>query len=305
MATNSPPRQPVWRSLLYVPVNVEKYVDKAHTRGADCIQLDLEDSIPGSEKDRARVLVNDAARRVRKAGADVVVRINRPLAMAVRDIEASVGENVNGLAISKVESASHLRLLDELVSELELRRGLSAGHTRFIAMIETPAAFFQMHDIALSTGRLSAMNIGGEDLASECGMEPTEHTLLMPKQQMILAARAAGLMPLGFLASVASFDDWDAFRVMVRRSRQFGFLGAGCIHPGQVPIVNQEYSPSAREVAHATSIVSEYAKAQSSGRGSFAVDGKMIDAPIVRRAQDLLERHAAIHDRDAKVALLR
>ncbi len=305
MATNSPPRQPVWRSLLYVPVNVEKYVDKAHTRGADCIQLDLEDSIPESEKDRARTLVSDAARRVRKAGADVVVRINRPLAMAVRDIEASVGENVNGLAITKVESASHLRLLDELVSELELSRGLSMGHTRFIAMIETPAAFFQMYDIALSTGRLSAMNIGGEDFALECGMEPTEHTLLMPKQQMILAARAAGLMPLGFLASVASFGDWDAFRAMVRRSRQFGFMGAGCIHPGQVPIVNQEYSPSAPEVAHSMRIVDENAKAQSSGRGSFAVDGKMIDAPIVRRAQDLLERHAAIQDRDAKVALLR
>src|SRR2546423_5409900 len=172
---------PVWRSLMYVPVNVEKYVDKAHTRGADCIQLDLEDSIPESEKDRARVLVTGGARRVRRAGADVVVRINRPLAMAVRDIEASVGENVNGLAITKVESASHLRLLDELVSELELRRGLSIGHTRFIAMIETPAAFFQMHDIALSTGRLSAMNIGGGELAAAMGMETTKNTPPLPQ----------------------------------------------------------------------------------------------------------------------------
>ena len=303
--SSKPPPRPLWRSLLYVPVNVEKYVDKAHTRGADCIQLDLEDSIPEPEKDRARALVLDAARRVRKGGADVVVRINRPLAMAVRDIEASVGENVNGLAITKVESASHLRLLDELVSELEVRRGLSMGHTRFIAMIETPAAFFQMCDIALSTDRLSAMNIGGEDFALECGMEPTEHTLLMPKQQMILAARAAGLMPLGFLGSVASFGDWGAFRTMVRHSRQFGFLGAGCIHPGQVPIVNQEYSPSEAEVAHSMRIVDENAKAESSGHGSFTVDGKMIDAPIVRRAQDLLERHAAVQDRDAKLAFLR
>jgi citrate lyase subunit beta/citryl-CoA lyase len=303
--SSKPPPRPLWRSLLYVPVNVEKYVDKAHTRGADCIQLDLEDSVPESEKDRARALVNDAARRVRKWGADVVVRINRPLAMAVRDIEASVDENVNGLAISKVESPGHLRLLDELVSELEVRRGLSMGHTRFIAMIETPAAFFQMCDIALSTDRLSAMNIGGEDFALECGMEPTEHTLLMPKQQMIFAARAAGLMPLGFLGSVASFGDWGAFRTMVRHSRQFGFLGAGCIHPGQVPIVNQEYSPSEAEVAHSMRIVDENAKAESSGRGSFTVDGKMIDAPIVRRAQDLLERHAAVQDRDAKLASLR
>ena len=100
-------------------------------------------------------------------------------------------------------------------------------------MIETPAAFFQMAAIAQSRApRLAAMNIGGEDFALETGMEPTEETLLMPKQQMIFAARAAGLMPLGFIASVAAFGDWDAFARMVRRSRQFGFMGAGCIHPG-------------------------------------------------------------------------
>src|SRR3954466_13893446 len=96
---------PVWRSLMYVPVNVEKYVDKAHTRGADCIQLDLEDSVPEAEKEHARSLVQPAAARVRRGGADVIVRINRPLSMAVRDIEASVGEGVNGLAITKVTGA--------------------------------------------------------------------------------------------------------------------------------------------------------------------------------------------------------
>ena len=139
---------PVWRSLMYVPVNVEKYVDKAHTRGADVIQLDLEDSVPPAEKERARTLVEKAAARVRRGGADVVVRINRPLSMAVRDIEAAVGASVNGLAITKADSAGHIQLLDELVSELEMERNLSPGHTRFIAMIETPGAYFQMPAIA-------------------------------------------------------------------------------------------------------------------------------------------------------------
>src|SRR3954451_774660 len=94
---------PVWRSLLYVPVNVEKYVEKAHTRGADCIQLDLEDSVPPAEKDHARTLVAPAAARVRRGGADVIVRINRPLAMTVRDIEACVGPDVDGLVITKID----------------------------------------------------------------------------------------------------------------------------------------------------------------------------------------------------------
>ncbi len=293
------PGLPVWRSLLYVPVNVEKYVDKAHTRGADCIQVDLEDSVPAAEKDRARTLVPAVAARVRRGGADVVVRINRSLVAAVRDIESSVGPDVNGIAVTKVQGADHLRLLDELVSDLEDQRGLPIGHTRFIAMVETPAAFFRMAEIARAVGRLAAMNIGGEDFALENGMAPSEETLQMPKQQMIFAARSAGLMPLGFVASVAGFGDWEAFRAMVRRSRQFGFMGAGCIHPGQVLIVNEEYSPAAGEVAYAQRVIVENARAEAAGRASFALDGRMIDVPVVERARRLLDRHAAIGVREA------
>jgi citrate lyase subunit beta / citryl-CoA lyase len=292
------PGLPVWRSLLYVPANVEKYVDKAHIRGADCIQVDLEDSVPAAEKDRARILVPAVAARVRRGGADVVVRINRPLQDAIRDLEAAIGPEVNGIAVTKVQSAEHLRLLDEVVSGLEARRGLSAGHTRFIAMIETPQAFFRMPEIALAVDRLVAMNIGGEDFALENGMAPVEETLQMPKQQMIFAARSAGLMPLGFVASVAGFGDWPAFRAMVRRSRQFGFMGAGCIHPGQVPIVNEEYSPAEEEVAYARRVIVENVTAEAAGRASFALDGKMVDVPVVQRAQRLLDRHAAIQARE-------
>ncbi len=292
------PGLPVWRSLLYVPVNVEKYVEKAHTRGADCILLDLEDSVPAAEKDNARKLVAQAAKRVRRGGADVAVRINRPDAMAPRDLEACVGPDVNGIAVTKVDDAAHLRRLDELVAKLESKRGLAPGHTRFIAMVETPAAFFRMPEIASAVERTVAMDIGGEDFALETGMEPTEEALLMPKQQMIFAARAAGILPLGYIASVASFGDIEAFRRMVKRSRQYGFMGASCIHPAQVTIVNEEYSPSSEEVVHAKRVIEENAKAKAAGRASFAIDGKMIDVPVVVRAERLLERHAAILARE-------
>jgi citrate lyase subunit beta/citryl-CoA lyase len=290
---------PVWRSLLYVPVNVEKYVEKAHTRGADCIQLDLEDSVPAAEKAHARALVAQAAGRVRRAGADVVVRINSPLQAALEDLQAAVCAEVDGIAVTKVPDASYVRRIDEVVSALEAKRGLPDGRIRLIAMIETPAAFFEMPAIARSSARLVAMNIGGEDFALEAGMEPTEETLLMPKQQMIFAARAAGLMPLGFIASVAGFGDREAFRRMVRRSRQFGFMGASCIHPGPVPIVNEEYSPSAEEIAFSKRVLSEDEKARASGRASFAIDGKMIDVPVVERARRLIARAEAIQRREA------
>lgn len=291
---------PVWRSLLYVPVNVEKFVDKAHTRGADCIQLDLEDSVPAAEKDSARALVGTAAARVRRSGADVVVRINRPLSLAVRDIEASVCPAVDGLAITKVDGPAHIRLIDELVSELEEKAGMPLGHTRLIAMIETPQSFFEMRAIAEASPRVAAMNIGGEDFALECGMEPTDEALFMPKQSMIIAARAAGVMPLGFIGTVADFSDWDRFGAMVRRSRQLGFEGASCIHPGQVPIVNEAYTPSPADVAYAERVIAGDAEAKSRGRASFQLEGRMIDIPVVSRARRLIERHRAIGERIAR-----
>ena len=294
------PNLPVWRSLLYVPANVERFVEKAHTRGADCIQLDLEDSVPASEKDAARQQVAAAATRVRRGGADVVVRINSPMDISVKDLNASIGEDVDGIAVTKAESVDQIKRIDEIISRLEATRGVKSGHTRLIAMIESPAAFFQMPAIAAASPRLAAMNIGGEDFALETGMEPTEETLLMPKQQMIFAARSAGIMPLGFIDSVASFGDLEAFARMVRRSRQFGFMGAGCIHPGQVPIVNQQYSPSAEEVAYAEKIVEQDAIHIAAGRASWSLDGKMIDVPVVTRARALLERQRAIASREAR-----
>jgi citrate lyase subunit beta/citryl-CoA lyase len=215
-----------------------------------------------------------------------------------------VGPDVDGIAVTKVESADHIKRIDEHISRLESARGMRAGHTRLIAMIESPGAFFQMPAIAASSERLAAMNIGGEDFALETGMEPSEATLLMPKQQMIFAARAAGIMPLGFIDSLASFADLEAFANMVRRSRQFGFMGAGCIHPSQVSIVNRYYSPSEEEVAYATRIVDGDAVHAAAGRGSWSLDGKMIDVPVVVRAQRLLERAAAIAARAARTSPL-
>jgi len=291
---------PVWRSLMYVPVNVDKYVDKAHTRGADVIQLDVEDSVPPAEKAKARTLVEAAAKKVRRAGADVVVRINRPLSLAVRDLEHSICPDVDAIACTKVDSASHIRLLDELVTELEEKRSMPAGHTKFIAMVETADAFFRIHEIVRASERIVATCIGGEDFALDNNMQPTGEALFYPKQHMIFAANSAGIMPIGFVDSVAGFGDWDKFRKMVRRSRDFGFMGAGCIHPGQVTIVNEEYTPTNDEVEYARKLVKLDQEAAAAGRGSWSLDGKMIDIPIIVRAQKLIKRFDAIKAREAK-----
>jgi len=291
---------PVWRTLLFVPVNVERFVEGAHRRGADAVHLDLEDSVPEAEKDNARKRVEAAAQRVRRGGADVVVRINRPLDQAVRDIEACVCPEVDAISVTKVASPSHLQLLDDLVSTLEQKRGLPIGRIRFIGMIETADAFFQAREIARATPRLAALNLGTEDFALSVGMEPEPEAVLYPKQHILFAARAAGLIPLGFVGSVAEFGDQEKFRAMIRRSRRIGFEGANCIHPGQVKIVNEEYSPRPEEVAAARDLITLNEAAKAEGRGSFAVDGKMIDLPVLLRAERVLARYAAIELRNAR-----
>jgi citrate lyase subunit beta/citryl-CoA lyase len=293
---------PVWRSLLFVPVTAKRFVDGAARRGADAIILDLEDSVAASEKERARTLVPEAAEIVSRGGADVVVRINRPLRLAVRDIEAVIGPRVVALALPKTDSAEHVRLIVEIVDEVEAERGVAAGTTRLIAMVETAAAFFRIAEIARAHPRLCALNLGAEDFATSAGIAPDAEALSMPKQVAVFAARAAGIMPLGFIGTVAEFHDLDGFRSTIRRSRRFGFIGASVIHPSQVPILNEEFRASAEETARARRVVSAYDKALAEGVGAVTVDGKMIDVPVVERARLLLERENAITAREARSA---
>jgi citrate lyase subunit beta/citryl-CoA lyase len=288
---------PVWRSLLYVPANVERFVSKAHTRGADGIILDLEDSVPPGEKGSARASIEKAAALVGQDGADVLVRINRPLDMAVRDIEAVVSPNVRALLLPKLEGPDHVRLLAELVDDVEARKGMEPGHTLFGAMVESASAFFQMEHIAKAHPRVAALMIGGEDFSLSVGMEPATDTLLYPKHLSVIAARAAGVIPLGLMGTVADYQDLDEARKDAELSRRFGMEGGSCIHPSIVPVLNEAFTPTANDVASAQRIVDAYRTATAEGRGSIEIDGHMIDVPVVLRAERLLERDAAIHRR--------
>lgn len=287
---------PAWRSLLFVPVIRDKFVASAHTRGADGIILDLEDSVPEAEKDRARTLVAAAARAVGKGGADVLVRINRPWHQAFRDIEAAVGSGVMGLVCPKVESPEHLIVIAELLDTFEAQRGLTPGHTRLVALVETADAYFRVREIAKATPRLVAITLGAEDFALSVGMQPIGETLQSPKQTVIIAARAAGIIPLGFMGTVADFGDLEVFRQVVRRSRAFGFAAATVIHPSQIAILNEEYGVSPAALDRARRMIAAYDEAMAKGLGAVTFEGKMIDVPVVEREKALIaqaERFAA------------
>lgn len=291
---------PCWRSLLYVPVNVDRFVDKAHTRGADGIILDLEDSIAPSAKAEARTLVPAAAEKVRRGGADVLVRINRPWRLAVRDIEASVGPLVDALALPKLSGADHVQLIDEVVSEVEAEQGLEQGRTRFIAMIETADAYLRMEEIARASPRIAAITLGGEDFSAALAMESDADSLYVPKIQTVIVANAAGILPLGFVGSIADFNDSDGFRGIVERSLRLGFAGAAGVHPKQITVLNDVHRPSDADVDTARRMIAAYDEAYAQGIGAVVFEGKMIDVPVVDRARLVIRRHEAILAREAR-----
>ncbi len=281
-----------WRSILYVPAHLNQYIDKAAASGADAVQLDLEDSVPFEHKAAARAALAPAVAALRRHGVDVLVRVNRPLELAVPDIQAAVHAGADAISLPKIMSADHVRLLAEVVADAEGQRDVRAL-TQLIAIIETAGAFAQMTAIAMASPRIVALMLGSEDFALDCGAVAEEDVLQLPKQQMQIAASAAGVAALGYIGSVADFRDLQAFRAMVRRSRRFGFIGGTCIHPSQVHILNEEFGLSPAETAQARRLINAYEAGLLEGRGAIELDGRMVDEPMVERARRTLRRAAS------------
>ncbi len=299
MSARTPAEMLIWRSLLFVPANNGRFIDKAHLRGADAVILDLEDSVPAGERPDARRTLMESAELAARGGADILVRINAEPLESAADLDAAVHPGVCALLVPKVENAETLRRLSADVSRLEAQRAMAVGSVRFVVLVESAAGLLHAEGIARADARNVALELGGEDFALSTGMAPDAETLAVPKQMALYAARAAGLMPLGILGSIADYADLDAYRATAERSRRFGFEGAACIHPSGVPILNEVFTPRAAEAAHARRLVDAYAAAQRAGSGAVSVDGKMVDVPVVERAQKLLARLEAIRAREA------
>lgn len=284
------PNLPTWRSLLFVPAIAERFVAKAHTRGADVIILDLEDSVPPAEKEAARAALPGAAAQVGQGGAEVCVRINRPLELAVPDIAAAVMPAVTALMLPKVMGPEHVKLLSEVVTAREQALGLPLGHTRFIAIVETPQALPHLAAIAGADPRVVALGLGVEDLSTELEAVPSADLLYHFGMMVVAAARGAGILPFGSIGPFADFNDLEGYRESLRRSRRLGFACTACIHPLHVPIINEEYGPSAEEVDRARRLIATFEEGVAKGLGAVAFEGAMIDLPVVERARRLLAR---------------
>ncbi|MES0120239.1 CoA ester lyase [Mesorhizobium sp. C277A] len=279
---------PRWRSLLFVPAHVPRFVEAAHERGADGVILDLEDSVPQDQKDEARRQLSESVAKVARKGASVLVRVNRGLRALAADLDAAAVAGVDALVLPKTDSAEWVSEIANAVSEFERERNLPLGRIQFLAQIETPGALQRLATIASAHPRMVAMALGPEDFSAAIGGAPEFDLLLTPNLAVLFAARAAGLLPLGFIGSIGQFSDIDKLREAAAHARRLGFAGALAIHPTQVAIFNEAFSPSAQEVEWARAVVAAENDAADRGLSAFSLDGRMVDPPVVRRAHEIL-----------------
>jgi len=276
------------RSLLYVPVSSERFLAKAHERGADAIILDLEDAVAPARKDAARARVGEAVVMTRRGGAVIFVRINSEHDRVRLDAEAACRAGADGLLVPKVRAAATIAALADFLGAIEQTIGRKA--MSLVPMIEDPGAVLDARTIATASPRVFALMTGGEDLATALDAEPSPEVLRFPKLLVHLAAKAAGIRSFGLLRTVADYNDLAGIEKSAHEARRFGFDGASCVHPTVVPILNRAFSPSPAELDHARALVAAFDAAQAAGEGAFEFEGRMVDEPVVRRARALIKK---------------
>jgi|CXWL01.1.fsa_nt_gi citrate lyase subunit beta/citryl-CoA lyase len=274
------------RSLLFVPASASQtMLDRAAEHGADALIVDLEDGVAADRKPEARRTLTAVITGLAKRSVAVLLRVNADPAQWALDLEAVPLERLSAVMLPKVEAAA---ALDLLASALD---AAGAGALPIVALIESPAGVLESASIARHH-RVAAIGFGAEDHATALGVAPTPMALAWPAAQVVHAAHAYGRACWGLAASVSEIADLQSFSSAVRDARAIGFTGSVCIHPRQVSIVNAGFSPSADELAWARRVVEADRLARACGLGATQLDGRMIDRPIVQRAQRWLAAEA-------------
>ena len=287
-------RDRIRRTRLFVPGSTPKFFAKAGLCGPDVVILDLEDGVVPQEKDTARLLVRNALLAVDFRGAERTVRIN-PLPLGLEDIRAVAPHGVHALLLSKTEDPAEVVEVDRAVREaLEDQE----SEVYLVPSIETARGAFRALEIAEASPRVVGLSLGLEDYVNDIGAEhtPERRESAWFTGQVLNASRAAGVQPLGSVYT--DIQDQEGLARYAKDFRKLGFEGLACVHPSQVPVINEAFSPTPREVAQAQRIVDAFEEAAATGAGAISVDGKLVDLPVVELNRGVLKRAAACAARD-------
>jgi citrate lyase subunit beta / citryl-CoA lyase len=285
------------RSLLFVPSNRERFLAKLDSLRPDAVILDLEDSIPPVEKSAARTALGELLRSERFANHRLFVRINDfRTGLTAADIAAVVSARLAGIFLPKVEHVAEIREANHLLALAEARVGLEVGSTRLIPIVETVRGIVRVAELADSGPRILALCFGYDDFTGDLGVRRTQDGLetLYPRAQLAITARAMDVLAID--GPLADFNELAALAEESRVSRQLGFTGKQCIHPSQIDTINAAFTPTSEEIARARAELAAWEAAAAAGYGSTRLGDSMIDAPVVRRARQLLAQVGELRD---------
>lgn len=280
------------RTMLYLPGNNPNMLLRGHLFGPDGLILDLEDAVALSEKENARILVSRFLERGEFGGCEVTVRVNAADSEYWRgDLAAIVPHTaMTGIRAPKVEDASAVKTLDEELSAIEEKNGLPVGRTKIFCLLESARGIWNAYDIATASPRVTAVIPGGEDLSADLrtsrSAEGTE--LEWARRMLIFAARAAGVDALDTVFPRVTDD--DGLKRETEFIKQLGYDGKSVIHPNQIPIIHALFSPTEKEIETALKITAAVREAAARGLGAVSVEGRMVDVPVVKRAEYILRK---------------
>lgn len=277
------------RTMMFVPGNNPGMMADAHIYGPDSIMLDLEDSVTMAEKDTARLLVYNALKSVDYGDTEMVVRIN-PLntPYGKKDIEAVVKAGVDVIRMPKTETAEEVIEVEREIERVEKELGC-VGRTKIMAAIESALGICNAYAIATASPRMMGIALGAEDYCANLKTQrtPDGDELRLARETIVVAARAAGIDALDTVYS--NLNDMETFRKEVEFIHRLGFDGKSIINPRQIEVVNEVFAPTEKAIEKARTILAAIKESEKKGSGVIAVNGKMVDRPVVIRAQRTID----------------
>jgi citrate lyase beta subunit len=277
-----------------MPGDDRRKIEKSTTLGVDCICMDMEDGVAINRKVEARVVIAQAMKELDFGKAERCIRINSiGSGFEKDDLAAALATNPDTIVVPKIESAEQVRWVSDQIESYELTNNRTIGGIRLLVGVETAKGILNLREIAEADKRLEAIIFGGEDFAASIGAIRTKAAieLLYARQAVVTTCAANDLQAIDIV--FIDFKDPEGLRLEAEQGAGFGFSGKQIIHPNQVSVVQEAFTPSDSAIEYARRIVESFESSQKEGKGAYALDGRMIDMPLLKNAQKVLDRARA------------
>jgi citrate lyase beta subunit len=282
------------RALLYMPGDDRRKIEKATTLGVDCICMDMEDGVAITKKREARTVIAEAVKELDFGSSERCIRINSVGSGFEKfDLAAALATNPDSIVVPKVETAAQVRAISDYIEMYELSAKMTVRKIRMMVGVETARGILNIKEIAEADRRLEAIIFGAEDYAASIGASRTKEAteVLYARSAVVTACAANDLQAIDMV--YIDFRNIEGLRLEAEQGAALGFNGKQIIHPNQVAPVQEAFTPSSEAIEYAQRVVDAFTASQKEGRGAFALDGKMIDMPLLKNAQKVLDRAKA------------